>query len=119
METQDEVEVKVHAISLRRPRSRKRASTASSTSAKRGAGMFRSVGSVLSRALEPPHQGLLALLGLSSLAVKSAGSAWKTLVKEGAIIEGAVSRRLTTAVQSLPLSAAGRETESSPSRFII
>lgn len=96
METQDEVrEVKVHAISLRRPRSRKRGSAASAVSAGPTSRVVGTAWGMLSQVTEPPRQSWLAMLGLSSFVVKNTTSAWKALVQEGTSVETALRRRVT------------------------
>jgi hypothetical protein len=65
--------------------------------------MLGSLRGGLSVALEPPHQSWLALLGLSSLAIKNTGSAWRTLINEGADVEAQLARQITGAAQRVGL----------------
>jgi hypothetical protein len=105
MELQDELrEVKIHAISLSRPKGRRRAA------ATRGGGAESAtarVWAIAAPALAAPHQGARALLGLSSLAVKASRSTWDTLVAEGTRVEAALRRRIASVVGSLSLPTLG------------
>jgi hypothetical protein len=108
METQDEVqqgevqEVRVHAISLRRPRAKRRAPAPSAPPVSPAAWRARMVDSLrngLSMALEPPQQSWLALLGLSSFAVKGSGQAWSALVREGSDVQAELNRLVNNAAR--------------------
>ena len=105
MEPQDDLrEVKIHAISLSRPRSKRRAQTTKggtpgTTTAKLWA--------IAAPALGAPHQGVRAFLGLSSLAVKASRSTWETLVAEGSRVEATLRRRVASAIESIPLPRLG------------
>jgi hypothetical protein len=110
METPDEAqqkvqEVRVHAISLRRPRGKKR--TAAPSPPPRATWTTRVSGSLwssLSIALEPPRQGWLVALGLSSLAIKGTSHAWTTLVQEGAEAQIELNRLLGDAARRTGIS---------------
>jgi len=98
MEPQDELrEVKVHAISLRRPRGKKRTAHPLPQRASLTSRMLGSLQGGVAWALEPPQQSWLALLGFSSLAIKSSGHAWRRLVSEGADVQAQVSSRMAKA----------------------
>jgi hypothetical protein len=111
METPDDAqqkvqEVRVHAISLRRPRGKKR--TAAPPSPPPVAWTTRVSGglrSSLSIALEPPRQGWLVALGLSSLAIKGTTHAWTTLVREGTEAETELSRLIDVAARRTGISS--------------
>jgi hypothetical protein len=53
----------------------------------------------MSRALEPSQQSWLALLGLSSLAIKSTEQIWHALVSEGADVQAHIGRRIADAAR--------------------
>lgn len=124
METQDEVqqgevqEVRVHAISLRRPRAKRRAPAPAAPPAG-PAWRARMVGSLrngLSLALEPPQQSWLALLGLSSFAVKGTGQAWNALVREGSDVQAELNRLVGDAARRAGLPFVKHAEESRPPR---
>ena len=124
METQDEVqqgevqEVRVHAISLRRPRAKRRAAAPSSPPAA-PAWRTRMAGSLrngLSVVLEPPQQSWLALLGLSSFAVKGTGQAWSALVREGSDVQAELNRLVSDTARRAGLPFAKRTEEARPPR---
>jgi hypothetical protein len=48
----------------------------------------------MSLVLEPPQQSWLALLGLSSIAIKRTGQAWNVLVSEGVGVQAHIGRRV-------------------------
>ena len=105
MESPDELrEVKIHAISLTRPRAKRRGPAAKGASA--GTGTAR-IWAIAGPALDAPHQGARAVLGLSSLAVKASRSTWATLVAEGSRVEASLRRRLAAAVGSISLPTFG------------
>jgi hypothetical protein len=105
MESPDELrEVKIHAISLSRPRAKRRAPTAKGASA--GTATAR-IWAIAGPALEVPHQGARAVLGLSSLAVKASRSTWEALVAEGGRVEAALRRRLTAVAGSISIPTFG------------
>ena len=95
METQDEVrEVKVHAISLNRPKRRKRTAPTPPPPERLVSRVFGGLRGGMFAALEPPQQSWLALLGLSSLAIKSTEQVWHALVSEGADVQAQIGRRV-------------------------
>jgi hypothetical protein len=103
MEPQDELrEVKIHAISLSRPRAKRRAPAPRS-----GATATTRIWAIAAPALGAPHQGARALLGLSSFAVKASRSTWDTLVAEGARVEAAFRRRVASVVGAISLPTLG------------
>jgi hypothetical protein len=111
MEPQDDLrEVKIHAISLSRPRRRRaqapKGGTARAATAK--------VWAIAAPALSAPHHGVLALLGLSSLAIKTSRSTWGTLVAEGSRVEATLRRRVASAVDSISLPRLGAPAEAEP-----
>jgi hypothetical protein len=106
METHDDVqEVKVHAISLRRPKARKRAAAVPPSGL--ASRTVTRVWDGVSLALEPTQQSWLALLGLSSLAVKSTTTAWSTLVDEGTRVQTQLNRRVAGTAKRLGLTSRG------------
>jgi hypothetical protein len=109
---QDEVrEVKVHAISLSRPRSRKRTPVDQPPSMNWVSGVLGSFGGGMSRVLESAQQSWLALLGISSLAIKNTGQAWQALVSEGADVQAHLGRRITDVVRRFGIPGARKGNE--------
>jgi len=105
MEPQDDLrEVKIHAISLSRPRTRRRPQTAKGGTA--GITPAR-LWAIAAPALAAPHQGVRALLGLSSFAVKASRSTWEQLVAEGTRVEAGLRRRVAAAVDAISLPRLG------------
>ncbi len=105
MEPQDELrEVKIHAISLSRPRGKRRGPAAKSGYT--GTATAR-IWAIAAPALDAPHQSARAVLGLSSLAVKASRSTWETLVAEGSRVEAALRRRIASVVGSISLPTLG------------
>ena len=114
METPDEAqqkvqEVRVHAISLRRPRGKKRTAAPPpplpATWTTRVTGGLRNS---LSVALEPPRQGWLVALGLSSLAIKGTSHAWTTLVREGTEAQTELNRLIGDAARRTGISSSSQ-----------
>ncbi len=114
MEYHDDArEVRIHAISLGRPK-RKSAKVAG---VPRGDGTstlgraLARVGASAAAAFDPPRQVWLAALGAAALSVRGLGSTWTHLVAEGSEIEASVRKRLRPLLKRI---AQGRGAGSKP-----
>lgn len=114
-DTQDQIrEVKVHSISLNRPRAKKRTAANRPPSVSWASWVLGSVRTGVSRILEPPQKSWLAFLGLSSLAMKSTGQAWDALVSEGADVQADLGRRINDVARRVGSSVGRKEKEARP-----
>ena len=109
---QDEVrEVKVHAISLSRPRNKKRTTVDQPPSTSWVLEVLGSFRGGIFRVLESAQQSWLVLLGISSLAIKNTEQAWRALVSEGADVQAQLGHRLSDVARRFGIPGARKGNE--------